>query len=203
MSKGGRLANLTPLPEHPAIVSSPYRGQSSVVVAIRCPRCGRIRERPAAETRREVKRSNFKGLCRPCALVAVAEGTHIWLIGRHLDPVRIDSNGYRYTLPRDVPLNLLPLYRAMQRSAQPVLEHRWVMACHLGRPLTSEECIDHLNGVHHDNRLENLRLYVRGKQQPGSCPGYGTFYHEWQMALRRIGELENILEDRRQEARYV
>lgn len=43
-----------------------------------------------------------------------------------------------------------------------------------------------MNGIKTDNRPENLRLYLRGKQQPGSANGYGTYYHEWQMALRQI-----------------
>ena len=38
-----------------------------------------------------------------------------------------------------------------------------------------------------------LRLYVRGKQEPGSAPGHGTYYHEWQMAERHIHELEWML----------
>jgi len=87
----------------------------------------------------------------------------------------------------------LPIYRAMQRSGQPVLAHRFVMALHLGRPLTSHELVDHMDGVKTNNHISNLRLYVRGKQQPGSAPGHGTYYHEWQSALRRIGELESEL----------
>ena len=47
-----------------------------------------------------------------------------------------------------------------------------------------------MDGDKQNNRIENLRIYVRGKQQPGSAPGYGTYYHEWQMALARIAELE-------------
>jgi len=39
-----------------------------------------------------------------------------------------------------------------------ILEHRWVMEQHLGRPLEKTELVHHINHKKHDNRLENLQV---------------------------------------------
>jgi hypothetical protein len=82
------------------------------------------------------------------------------------------------------------MYRAMQRHQQPVYEHRWTMACHLGRALTSRELVDHRDGDKTNNDINNLRIYIKGKNHEGSAHGYGTYYHEWQTALAKIARLE-------------
>jgi len=46
-------------------------------------------------------------------------------------------------------------------AGKQVFYHRWLMEQELGRPLTKDESVHHINGNRTDNRIENLELWSR------------------------------------------
>jgi hypothetical protein len=164
-------------------------GSRGWCVPVRCPNCDVERWCPLRSLRRWVA-TGFTGLCRPCSLPLARKRWEEMLRRKPQAAIHLTSAGYRA-----VPLHAVPeehhwIWQALRNKANAVLEHRLVYSIFLGRPLRSDECVDHLNGVKTDNRIENLRLYVKGRNDPGSGCGHGTYYDEWQRAEARLRALE-------------
>ena len=74
--------------------------------------------------------------------------------------ISIDAHGYRrVTLPPESPYIVMAYSHPSRKRMRTILEHRLIMARHLGRCLESWEVIHHINGDKLDNRLENLFVF--------------------------------------------
>lgn len=188
------------LPAHPA-VGSHYRterkyGWTTIVADVTCPTCSKVRAYPLYTLRQQMQKPHFNGQCRRCGIKNSRTTFSKTLRAKYAGHSRVVSNGYVAISMSAVPPEDMHLFEAMKGKGSFVFEHRLNMAKALGRPLRSNECVDHMDGDKQNNGPKNLRLYRKGSNDPGSTCGHGTYYHEWQIAEARnrllLAELEKL-----------
>ena len=145
-----------------------------------CPKCSMGRWIKESHTNRE----NFTGLCLTCSSKRISKlnkeinsgcNSTSWSGGRMM-------NGSEYIwvqISKDSP------YYPMAHNRRYIPEHRLIMAQHLGRCLTGNEIVHHINGIKTDNRIENLAL-ARSNKEHFTAP-----FIELQSLRTRISSLES------------
>ena len=113
-----------------------------------CAHCGKIEYRNRSSTGFRIYRQQkyCSQECKVAAQMVVAQG-------------RFDAGEYKkHTKKNGYVWITVP---ALSRSGGPksIMEHRYVMAQHLGRELSTDETVHHVNGNRQDNRIENLELF--------------------------------------------
>jgi hypothetical protein len=149
---------------------------NSKCIAVSCPKCGKLRWANYRNNKPEYL------YCLSCAQKR-----------RFADKIkkrRITKQGY-------VLLHITPdnPYYPMARQDKPgwaafVLEHRLIMAQHLGRLLKPEEIVHHKNGIKDDNRIENLFLTTQKKHSGTYADGYRAGYRDASEARDKMLEKE-------------
>ena len=94
-------------------------------------------------------------------------------------PKTLDREGYVYIIE-----NPTDLSRPLRR----VREHRLIVESCIGRKLYREEDVHHINGVRHDNRIENLILFSST-----------SAHHRFHSKIKKVEDKEIIFDGRKYE----
>ena len=113
-----------------------YKSKGVKYIWLGCPNCSK--ERWIQYVKRDIKK-----LCFQCANRS----------RRQVGNTFINSKGYRVILLAED-----DFFFSMANDRRWILEHRLIMAKHLGRCLHSWEIVHHKNHIRQDNRIENLQL---------------------------------------------
>lgn len=182
---------LAPVPIHPCVVGyrkSTARRECYHDYEVVCPVCKEHRWVTGNVVRSHIRQGRFTAMCKKCSHGGVYSPK--WSGGWSLT-----TDGYvRISIHCLTPRQLL-LCKGMIMNKAWVAEHRLRMAEKLGRPLTKNESVHHINGNREDNAPQNLRLMTKSSHaqlhQP-KCGDHQTCPHCGKTFYRLPGERQRL-----------
>lgn len=132
------------------------------------------------------KNSKYQGLCISCSNRKIARSAsrhHNWNGGHTLS-----KEGYVYIHFSHIKDEHRHIVKPMLTRCSYVLEHRYVIAKAINRPLLKSEHVHHLNGIKNDNRLCNLQL-VTPNEHPAENK---AMFDRLKAEIKRLQDLLNL-----------
>jgi len=147
------------------------------VVEEKCPTCGRrkkVRLRKIDQIPRDCISCSTKKSHQNNPRIRREENHYNWRGG-----INVNAQGYIIEYVRkNNPFYPMATNTGGKRFGGYVLQHRLVMAKHLGRCLQPYEVVHHINGDKRDNRIENLSLTVRNTHGLRYADAYSDGYKQ-------------------------
>lgn len=130
-------------------INKDVNNNSIYQVRVQCPICGIWRWLEKGVVTKKKREGNWTGRCCRCTgKLMRMENSVAWKGGRNL-------NGGGYIR---IKIDMNNEYFCMTSKDRYILEHRYIMAQKIGRPLTKFEHVHHLDGNKINNSVDNLIL---------------------------------------------
>ena len=148
----------------------PCKGGIRLKALVVCPGCGKKRWIRNDYYNKAFRDGTYTGLCKSCRCTQhIGEKNPNWRGG-----ISTRTDGYRLVkIDEDHPFYCMADHQGYAR------ENRLVVAQHIGRPLTDEETVHHIDGNRVNNDIENLRLFP-------SNGDHIAYHHAQQKLLKAV-----------------
>lgn len=159
---------------------------------VRCPSCKKERLVRNGYIHSQKTKGIFTGRCISCN---AKKRNEKWSVGFHPSysgHKKLTKDGYisitLKSLRNTTEFNIASEMAWTTGNIKRILEHRLVMAKHIGRSLEKHEIVHHKNGIKTDNRIENLELLTVKSHHKG----HGDFYYKkYVELLKQVEKLKN------------
>jgi hypothetical protein len=148
------IQNVIFLDKHSLLIYNTYMKKT---IELTCKVCGKKFNKALSQYRADLKKCNAGKFCSlSCLYKSDERKANLGKMGKNSSGWkggRIYERGYRLVVANDHPNGILK-----GSGKKYIREHRLIIEKYIGRYLTKDEHVHHINGDIQDNRIENLQL---------------------------------------------